>query len=80
MKRLDQERIDSMARRNTSDLRMVGGIVGVFTGGFVALVAMARLLRHIHHVPAWLWLVIPFVGAIIGGAIGYFKDTWRSGL
>jgi hypothetical protein len=80
MKRLDQEQLDAMSRRNESDMRMVGGIVGVLSGGFLAFALEMRLFRYSTHISPLVLLIIPMIAAIIGGIIGYFKDTWRSAL
>jgi len=80
MKRLDDDRLQAMSQRNEADMRMVGGIVGVVCGGFVGFYLELRMLRYYTHMSAWAMLIIPLIAAIIGGAIGYFKDTWRSGL
>ncbi|MGE5532395.1 MAG: hypothetical protein ACM3VW_09795 [Bacteroidota bacterium] len=80
MKRDEQDRLQAMARRNESDMRMVGGIVGVLSGGFLAFAVEMRFFRYSGHTSALVLLIIPLIAAIIGGIIGYFKDTWRSSL
>lgn len=80
MKRDEEDRIRATAQRNEADLRMVGGIVGVFSGAAVGFGLEMRILGHAFGVSPWVWLVIPFIAAIIGGAIGYYQDTWRSGV
>jgi len=80
MKREDEDRLKAMSQRNEADLRMVGGIVGVVCGGFIGFYLESRMFRYSTHVSAATMLIIPLIAGIIGGAIGYFKDTWRSGL
>lgn len=81
MKRPNQEQLDSMARRNEADMRMIGGIVGVVCGGFIGFYMEARLFRHaLRHASPWAMLIIPLIAGCVGGVIGYFKDTWRTGL
>jgi hypothetical protein len=77
MKRPDDDRLNAMSQRNESDMRMIGGIVGVVCGGFVGFYIEMRAMRGMS---MWGMLIIPLIAAIIGGAVGYFKDTWRSGL
>jgi hypothetical protein len=78
MKRPNQEQLESMSCRNDTDMRMVGGIIGIFVGGFIGLYLEARVLRHIIHLPAWALIAGLVLAACIGGIVGYFKDSWRS--
>lgn len=80
MKRQDEDRLQAMSRRNESDMRMIGGIVGVVSGGVVGFYIESRGMRYSTDTSGWELLIIPLIAAIIGGVIGYFKDTWRSGL
>lgn len=80
MNKLEEDKWKAVSRRNDSDMRMVGGIVGVLSGAFVAAALEMRVFRYTMHMSPVVLLIIPLIGAIIGGVIGYFKDTWRSGL
>jgi len=80
MKRQDEDRLQAMSRRNESDMRMIGGIVGVVCGGFIGFYLEMRIFRHATHVSPMVMLIIPLIAGAIGGVIGYFKDTWRTGV
>lgn len=76
-----QAQIQSVARRNEADMRMVQGVVGVVVGAVVGFAILARATRHhSHEVPGWCYLVVLLVGGVIGGVLGYCRATWRSGL
>ena len=80
MKRDSHDDLRSVGRRNESDMRMIGGIVGVCVGGFVGLYLDARVLRYMIHLPPWALVAGLVIAATIGGIVGYFQDTWRSSL
>lgn len=88
MKPEDADRLEAMSRRNEADMRLVQALVGMAVGAVVGFAIIYRVLGpHRHHhglldagLAFRLALLGGFLGALAGAAIGYFKDTWRSGL
>ena len=58
------------------DLLTIGGAFGAVTGAIFAPVMSWLLLRH---VPLGRAILHTAIGAIVGGAIGFFLPVWRLG-
>lgn len=84
MKRDEQDRLfRAIGQRNDADIRMVQGLVGALVGGGVGVMLDMQLLRAYHwpaEPPVWLLVLVPLLASTAGACLGYFQDTWRSGL